>query len=71
VLLGWLVFKEKNIGDKLIASSVMLVGVLIIYMPSAWVDLKMGLLIAALAIVGMFIAFYLTREKKEPVVETA
>lgn len=70
VLLGWLVFKEKNIGDKLIASSVMLVGVLIIYMPSAWVDLKMGLLIAALAIIGMFIAFRFVKEKKEPVVET-
>ena len=71
VLLGWLVFKEKNIGDKLIASSVMLVGVLIIYLPSKWVDLKMGLLIAALAVIGMFIAFYLTKDKKEAAVGAA
>jgi len=70
VLLGWLVFKERNIGDKLIASSVMLIGVLIIYMPSDWVGLKEGLLIAALAIAGMLLAFYLTRGKKEPPVET-
>src|SRR5262245_3815247 len=33
VLLGWLVFREKEIGDKLIAASVMLAGVLIIYLP--------------------------------------
>jgi len=65
VLLGWLVFKEKNVGDKLIASSVMLVGVLIIYMPSDWVDLKAGLIIAALAVGGMLLAFYLTRPKVE------
>lgn len=65
VLLGWLVFKEKNIGDKLIASSVMLVGVLIIYLPSSLVDMKIGLLIAAVAMAGMLLAFYLTRVKKE------
>ena len=62
VFLGWLVFKEKNIGDKLIAASVMLIGVLIIYLP---VTLTQGLLIAAAAIVGMLLAFYLTRAKNE------
>jgi drug/metabolite transporter (DMT)-like permease len=61
VLLGWLVFKEKNIGDKLIASSVMLVGVLIIYLP---VTLAQGIMIAALAMIAMLIAFYLTRPKE-------
>ncbi|MDX2030277.1 MAG: EamA family transporter [Blastocatellia bacterium] len=61
VLLGWLVFKEKNIGDKLIASSVMLVGVLIIYLP---VTLLQGLLIAALAIAAMFVALRLTSPGK-------
>jgi drug/metabolite transporter (DMT)-like permease len=62
VLLGWLVFKEKNIGDKIIASSVMLVGVLIIYLP---VTLLQGWLIALVATIGMFIAFYLTRNRAE------
>jgi drug/metabolite transporter (DMT)-like permease len=61
VLLGWLIFREKNIGDKLIASSVMLVGVLIIYLP---VTLAEGVMIAAVAIIAMFIAFYLTRTKE-------
>jgi drug/metabolite transporter (DMT)-like permease len=62
VLLGWLVFKEKGIGDKLIASSVMLVGVLIIYLPA---PLTQSLLIAAAALLVMFVAFYLTRPKVE------
>lgn len=66
ILLGWLVFKEKNISDKLIAASVMLVGVLIIYLP---ISLTQALLIAALAIAGMLLAFYLTRAKKEITVE--
>jgi drug/metabolite transporter (DMT)-like permease len=61
ILLGWLVFKEKNISDKLIAASVMLVGVLIIYLP---ISLTQALVIAALAIAGMLLAFYLTRAKK-------
>lgn len=60
VLLGWLVFKEKNIGDKMIASSVMLAGVLIIYLPAT---LAQGLAIAAIAIAAMIIALFLTREK--------
>ncbi|MCG3162043.1 MAG: hypothetical protein JMDDDDMK_03271 [Acidobacteria bacterium] len=62
VLLGWLVFKEKGIGDKLIASLVMLVGVLIIYLP---VTLAQGALIAVAALMAMFVAFYLTRPKVE------
>ena len=58
IFLGWLVFKEKNISDKLIAASVMLVGVLIIYLP---ISLMQALMIAAVAIAVMFVAFYLTR----------
>jgi len=62
ILLGWLVFKEKNIGDKLIASVVMLVGVLIIYLP---MSLAQGLMIGALALAGMLLAFYLTKPTVE------
>lgn len=61
VLLGWLVFKERDVGDKLIASSVMLVGVLIIYLPAT---LMQGWLIAALAVIAMLVAFSLTRPKQ-------
>jgi drug/metabolite transporter (DMT)-like permease len=59
VLLGWLIFKERNIGDKLIAASVMLVGVLIIYLP---LNLLQGTLIALSAIAVMSLALFLTRK---------
>ena len=58
VLLGWLIFKERDIGDKLIAASVMLTGVLIIYLP---LTLGQGLMIAALALAAAAVALYLTR----------
>jgi len=58
VLLGWLIFKERDIGDKLIAASVMLTGVLIIYLP---LTLGQGLMIAALALAAAVVALYLTR----------
>lgn len=58
VLLGWLIFKERDIGDKLIAASVMLVGVLIIYLP---LSLSQGLMIATAALLAMAATLYLTR----------
>jgi glucose uptake protein GlcU len=58
VLLGWLIFKERDIGDKLIAASVMLTGVLIIYLP---LTLGQGLMLAALALTAAAVALYLTR----------
>ena len=64
VLLGWLVFKEKDIGDKLIAASVMLVGVLIIYLK---LTLAQSFALAALGLIGMSIALALTGKRiKEP-----
>jgi uncharacterized membrane protein YdcZ (DUF606 family) len=61
VLLGWLVFKEKDIGDKLIAASVMLVGVLIIYLK---LTVMQSCALAALGLLGMTVALYLTRLPK-------
>ena len=58
VLVGWLVFKETGIGDKLIAASVMVVGVLILYLP---VTLNQGIALGVSALVAMVIAFYSTR----------
>ncbi|MBA3439791.1 MAG: EamA family transporter [Pyrinomonadaceae bacterium] len=58
VLLGWLIFKERDICDKLIAASVMLIGVLIIYLPLTF---NQGFMIAAAAIAGMAVALYITR----------
>ncbi len=62
VLLGWLIFKEKGIGDKLIASSVMLIGVLIIYLP---LNFMQGLAVAIVGVIAMMIAFHLTKPKDE------
>ncbi len=59
VLLGWLIFKERDISDKLIAASVMLIGVLIIYLP---LTLLQGIAVAVLALAGMAVALYLTRK---------
>jgi drug/metabolite transporter (DMT)-like permease len=58
ILVGWLVFKETGIGDKLIAASVMVVGVLILYLP---VTLNQGITLGVVALAAMAIAFYSTR----------
>ena len=60
MLLGWLVFKERDIGDNLIAASVMLIGVLIIYLPLTF---GQGLMVAAAAITGAAAALYFTRRR--------
>jgi len=62
--IGWLVFKERDIGDKLIAASVMLIGVLIIYLPLTFIQ---GLMIATTAVAGMVAALYFTRTRAEAV----
>ena len=61
VFLGWLVFREKNITDKVIASCVMLCGVLIIYLP---LDAAQAVAFTAFALIGMAVALYLTRNQK-------
>jgi uncharacterized membrane protein len=60
VFSGWLFFHERGITDKVIAASVMFCGVLVLYLP---VDLTQALAIAGATLAGMFLAFYLTREK--------
>jgi uncharacterized membrane protein len=58
VFFGWLFFRERGIPDKLIASSVMLAGVLIIYLPvNGW----QGIVVTAVTLVGAAIALYATR----------
>lgn len=60
VLPGWLIFREKDIGDKLIAASVMLTGVLIIYIQA--LSFGQALLVAGAALVLMSLALWLTRK---------
>jgi uncharacterized membrane protein len=60
VLLGWLVFEERDITDKLIAATVMVAGALMFYLP---MSLEQSLALAAMTIVGMSVALYLTRHR--------
>jgi drug/metabolite transporter (DMT)-like permease len=53
VLCGWLFFRERHINDKLIAVSVMLAGVLILYLP---MTLAHALALGCAALGGMTVA---------------
>lgn len=67
VLAGWLIFREREITDKLIAASVMLGGVLILYLP---LDAVQALVLAALVLAGMGAALYATRPRAASVRQT-
>ena len=60
VFLGWLIFRERNITDKVIASCVMLCGVLIIYLP---LNAIQAIAFMAFALIGMAFALYFTRRQ--------
>jgi len=60
VLSGWLIFREREITDKLIAASVMLGGVLILYLPLKAAD---AVALTGLVLVGMGVALYATRQR--------
>ena len=60
VLAGWLVFKERNITDKLIAAAGMLGGVLIIYLP---LNVLHSALLAGSVLIGMAVALYATHQQ--------
>ncbi len=59
VLLGWLIFKERDIGDKLIAAAVMLAGAIIFY---AKLSMTQGIMVAIVTMMLMSIALFLTRK---------
>lgn len=59
VFFGWLFFRERGIPDKAIGSSVMLVGVLIIYLP---VNAMESTLMTCLSLAAAAAALYATRK---------
>ncbi len=61
VLAGWLIFREREIGDKLIAASVMLGGVLILYLP---LNAVQTLLLAGCVLTGAAVTLRATRSRK-------
>jgi uncharacterized membrane protein len=58
VFFGWLFFRERGIPDKVIGSSVMLMGVLIIYLPVSGLQ---SLAITCISLTAAAIALYMTR----------
>ena len=61
VLMGWLVFKERDITDKLIAATVMVAGALMFYLP---MTIPQALIVTLITLIGMSIALYVTRRRK-------
>jgi len=67
-LLGWFMFKERGITDRVIGSFVMLAGVVVFFLtkPDAQGTAMIGFVgatgVAALALAGMTVALYLTRD---------
>ena len=67
VALGWLVFKERGITDRVIASLVMITGVLIFFLtkPDAKggsiLNLQGAIILALLSLVAMGVALHITR----------
>lgn len=59
VFFGWLFFRERGIPDKVIGSSVMLIGVLIIYLPVNAVE---AILMTCFSLAAAAVALYATRK---------
>ena len=58
VLAGWLFFRERGIGDRLIGSLAMVGGIALFYLP---LRLPQALVLTGLVVVGLAAALYLTR----------
>ncbi len=59
VFFGWLFFRERGIPDKAIGSSVMLIGVLIIYLPINAIE---SIAMTCLSLAAAAVALYATRK---------
>ena len=61
VIAGWLIFREREIADRLIGSAVMVAGVLMIYLPLTF---RQQMVLTALTLVGAAVALLLARPEK-------
>ena len=72
-LLGWFMFKERGITDRVIGSFVMIAGVVVFFLTkpnlqgASMIGFVGALGVAALALAGMFLALHLTRNWNMPV----
>jgi uncharacterized membrane protein len=70
--LGWFMFKERGITDRVIGSCVMIAGVVVFFLtkPNAQGAVMIGfagaLGVAALALAGMAVALYFTAQQNKP-----
>lgn len=60
VLAGWLIFRERDITDRLIGSSAMVGGIVLFYLPF---QLSQALVLTGPVVVGLGLALYLTRSR--------
>jgi len=67
VLMGWLIFKERDITDKLIAATVMVSGALMFYLP---MSMAQAVTVTVAVLIGMSIALYVTRHQTPSSAET-
>lgn len=58
VLAGWLIFRERDITDRLIGASAMVGGIVLFYLP---LQLSQALVLTGLMVAGLGAALYLTR----------
>ena len=71
-VLGWFVFKERGITDRVIGSMVMISGVVVFFLTKpnaqgvAMIGFTGAMGVAALALAGMSVALYLTRDWNRP-----
>jgi drug/metabolite transporter (DMT)-like permease len=63
IFAGWLIFRERDIGDKLIAASVMLAGALFFYFP---LEDREAVVAAVLVLAAMAVALIKTRAPVTP-----
>lgn len=74
-LIGWFLFKERGITDRVIGSCVMISGVVVFFLTkpnaqgAAMIGLGGALAVTAVALGGMSIALYLTRHMVKPATE--
>jgi len=72
-VLGWFMFKERGITDRVIGSFVMIAGVAVFFLTkpntqgATIIGFSGALGVAALALTGMSFALYLTRAWNKPV----
>ncbi len=70
ILAGWLIFKEQDITNRLIAAAAMMGGIAIFYLP---LQFSQALTLTGVVVAGIAVALYLTRksDRQSAIAESA